>query len=61
MALAMPSPAAGLAVVIRGETEGGAPCAIAGRAIAAEVSMKRTSHASTRQTKTGGGEPIPGA
>ena len=55
------SPAAGLAVVRRGETEGGVRCASAGRASAAEASAKRQSLASTRQTMTGGGEPAPAA
>jgi hypothetical protein len=55
------SPAAEPAVVKRGETKDSAPCAIVESATALEASVKRSSVASTRQTRLDTAEAAPGA
>jgi transposase len=53
------SPAAGQAVVRRGETEAGVQRMPGEPATASEVSVKRQPQADQRRRKTGGGEPTP--
>jgi transposase len=55
------SPAAGQAVVRRGETEAGMLCMPGEPQAASEVSVSRQSPADQRRRKTGGGEPTPEA